>query len=90
MQLHLEFTDYGWADVKWREKVMKDLRILLIESWIAKSRIGSLKKKFKDKSFARNVNRERIKYYERLDLEFEDFLQVSLEALQKVAVKLEL
>ena len=46
---------------------------------------SSLKKKMKDKAFARSVNRETIKECERLGLDLTAFLALSIEAMQGVA-----
>lgn len=48
----------------------------------------SLIKKFKQKSFARNCSRETMKEAEKLGLSLEEFLKISLEALQKISKKL--
>jgi predicted hydrolase (HD superfamily) len=53
-------------------------------------KIRSLKKKFKDRSFARNINRNRIRLFEKLELDYGEFLQISLKALQEISDKLEL
>lgn len=45
----------------------------------------SLKKKMKDKSFAANVNRDRIMECEKLGMELGDFLTLSIEAVTGVA-----
>jgi hypothetical protein len=47
----------------------------------------SLKKKMKDKSFAANVNRERIMECEKLGIELGDFLTLSIEAVTGVAAE---
>jgi putative nucleotidyltransferase with HDIG domain len=44
----------------------------------------SLKKKMKDKAFARNVSRENIQECEKLGLELSEFLQVAIEAMSGV------
>ncbi|EPR37635.1 metal dependent phosphohydrolase [Desulfovibrio sp. X2] len=46
---------------------------------------SSLKKKMKDKAFARTVNRETIKECDRLGLELADFLNLAVAAMQGVA-----
>ncbi len=43
---------------------------------------GSLKKKMKDKAFARNVRREVIRECEKLGLELGEFLTIAIEAMQ--------
>jgi len=45
----------------------------------------SLKKKMKDKSFAANVDRERIKECEKIGLDLGEFLQIAIEAMQDIA-----
>jgi hypothetical protein len=45
----------------------------------------SLKKKMKDKAFARSVNREAIRECERIGLELGEFLQLAVEAMTPIA-----
>ncbi len=45
----------------------------------------SLKKKMKDKSFAANVDRERIKECDKIDLELGEFFQLAIAAMQDIA-----
>ncbi|HPH78531.1 MAG TPA: lysine--tRNA ligase [bacterium] len=45
----------------------------------------SLMKKFKDKSFAKGADREAMKSVERLGLSLEEFVKISLAALQSIA-----
>ena len=45
----------------------------------------SIKKRMKEKGFAAGVNRETIMECERLGLSLDEFAQISLEAMQKVA-----
>ncbi len=45
----------------------------------------SLKKKIKDKAFAASVNRETIKEYERLGLDQDTFLALSIAAMQSIS-----
>jgi hypothetical protein len=45
----------------------------------------SLKKKMKDRRFAANVRRDVIRECERLGLELEEFLQLSIEAMASIA-----
>ncbi len=47
-------------------------------------KLDTLKKKFKQKDFARNVKREKILYCEKLGINLEDFLELSLEALKNI------
>lgn len=51
-------------------------------------KVESLLKKFKQKDFARRVNRENIKMCEELGFSLEEFLELSLEALKKVSDEL--
>ncbi|MEA2074560.1 MAG: HDIG domain-containing protein [Euryarchaeota archaeon] len=50
--------------------------------------VKSLKKKFKDKSFARTVSRENIMICEDLGLERNEFFKLALEALQEISDEL--
>jgi len=50
--------------------------------------IKTLKNKFKDKSFARRIDRSRIMYCEKIGLDLEDFFKISLEAMESVANQL--
>ena len=45
----------------------------------------SLKKKMKDKSFAANVDRDRIKECEKIGLELGEFLQIAIDSMQDIA-----
>jgi putative nucleotidyltransferase with HDIG domain len=45
----------------------------------------SLKKKMKDKAFARNVNREIIKECDRISLDLGQFLQIAIDSITEVA-----
>ena len=47
--------------------------------------VKSLKKKFSDKSFARNVSRENIMVCEKLGFARNDFFKLALEALQGIS-----
>ncbi len=51
-------------------------------------KLSSLKKKFKQKDFARSVKRDKIKLCEQLGLSLEEFLELSLEALKEIHDKL--
>jgi putative nucleotidyltransferase with HDIG domain len=56
-------------------------------------KLGSVKpklviKRMKEKRFAQNVNREIIRECEQLGLELNDFIQLSLEAMQGIAAEL--
>ncbi len=48
------------------------------------AKVKSLKKKFKDKSFAANVNRDVIMECEYLGLTLDDFLQMALDAIREI------
>ncbi len=52
---------------------------------LADVRVKSLTKKFKDKSFARTVSREKIMMCEELGLDRNEFFTLALEALQKIS-----
>ncbi|MBG0774955.1 MAG: HD domain-containing protein [Desulfovibrionaceae bacterium] len=47
----------------------------------------SLKKKMKEKAFAANVSRERIREYEKLGLEAGDFFQIAIDAMAPIAAE---
>lgn len=55
---------------------------------LSEVRVSTLKKKFKDRSFARNLDRNRIRVCEEIDLGFEDFLEIALESLKGVSDQL--
>ncbi|TDA68867.1 MAG: HDIG domain-containing protein [Clostridia bacterium] len=52
---------------------------------LAGVQVNSLRKKMKDKAFARNVNRELILLCENLGLEQDEFLALSLLAMKEIA-----
>lgn len=47
-------------------------------------KVKSLRRKFKQKDFARNIKREKILLCKRLGLDLEEFLELSLKALQEI------
>ncbi len=51
-------------------------------------KIKTIKKKFKDKSFARGSNREEIKMIEKVNVPLEEFFGISLRALQGISDQL--
>ncbi len=57
---------------------------------LSEVRVETLMKKFKDNSFARSVDRNRIMVCEEIGLKFEEFLEISLRSLQAVSRELEL
>jgi len=48
-------------------------------------KLKSLKKRFKEKQFARGADREQIRACEDLGMELDDFLELSLEAMKGIA-----
>lgn len=52
---------------------------------LANAEVKSIKKKFKDKSFATKVNRDVIRECEQCGLTIDDFLQISLDAMKEIA-----
>jgi len=50
--------------------------------------VASLKKKFKEKSFAAGANREQIAWCTQLGIELDDFLELGLEAMKGIAPSL--
>ncbi len=52
---------------------------------VADVKIKSVKKKFKDKSFAANCRRELILECEKLDIELDEFIDLSLQGFNKIA-----
>jgi len=53
-------------------------------------KVKTIKKKFKQKDFARNCSRERILFCEKVDLEKEFFFEIALKSLQNISSELEL
>lgn len=52
---------------------------------ISELKVKSVKKKFKDKSFAAKVNRNIIKECEKLNISLEDFIELSIKAMQDIS-----
>ncbi len=52
---------------------------------LSEVKVKSIKKKFKDKSFARNVDRNRIMMCEEIGLEYGEFLDIALKSLQEIS-----
>jgi len=55
------------------------------EKKLEQVKLKSLKKRFKEKQFARGADREQIKACEDLDMELDEFLELSLEAMKGIA-----
>lgn len=55
---------------------------------LEEARVESVLKKFDDSSFAKNIDRDRILYCKKVGLDKEDFVEISLDALQKIHKKL--
>lgn len=55
---------------------------------LAEVKVKSIKKKFKDKSFARGANREQIKTCEEFGLPLQEFFEIALKEMQKIAASL--
>jgi len=52
--------------------------------------VRSIKKKFKDKAFARGADRNQIRKCEELGLPLEEFFEIALRAMQEIAPSLNL
>ena len=57
---------------------------------ISDMKIKGLKKKFKDKSFAKAVSREIIRESEELRISLEEFFEVAIEGIKKIAKEVDL
>lgn len=57
---------------------------------LAQVRVKSIKKKFKDKAFARGANREQIRTIEDLGIELNEFFEIALTKMQEIAASLDL
>lgn len=55
---------------------------------LSEVKVKSINKKFRESSFARGVDRNRIMFYEDLGIERDTFFQLALEALQSIHKKL--
>jgi len=51
-------------------------------------KVSSLKKRMKEKAFARGVNRDSVREFTRLGLELDEFLELSLEAMREISKEL--
>ena len=58
------------------------------EKKLSAVKVKSIKKKMKDKSFAAKVNRDTIRECEKLDLELDEFIEISLTAMQEISDEL--
>jgi len=61
---------------------------LMRDKKISDMEVKGLKKKFKDKSFAANCNREIIKEIEKVGLGLDEFFSLSIEAMKKIKEKI--
>lgn len=62
--------------------------LVMPDKRLASVKLESVKNKFKQKDFARNVRRENILLCEKLGLSLEEFLEISLNALKGISEKL--
>jgi len=62
--------------------------LVMPNSKLEEARVESVLKKFNDSSFAKNIDRDRILYCEKLGLTKEEFVEISLKSLQKIHGKL--
>jgi putative nucleotidyltransferase with HDIG domain len=59
--------------------------LVMPDKRLASVKPSSVRKRMKKKDFARNVSREQIRLCERLGLELDEFLTLSVEAMQGIA-----
>ncbi len=57
---------------------------------LAELKVKSVKKKFKDKAFARGANRDQIRSIEELGIPLQEFFEIALTGMQEIAATLEL
>ncbi len=62
--------------------------LVMPNSKLEEARPESVIKKFDDSSFAKNIDRDRILYCEKIGMDRDEFLEISLEALQEIDEKL--
>jgi len=62
--------------------------LVLPEKKLSQVKASSVIKRMKEKAFARNVRREAIRECERLGLSLEEFVQISLTAMQGISERL--
>lgn len=62
--------------------------LVMPDSKLEQVRVESVLKKFDDNSFAKSIDRDRILYCEKLGLNKEEFIRISLRALKKISDKL--
>jgi putative nucleotidyltransferase with HDIG domain len=62
--------------------------LMMPDKKLDKVKVRSLKRKFKDRSFARGVNRDNIRRCEEFGISFEEFLAIGLESMQSVSNEL--
>ncbi len=52
---------------------------------LAEVQVKSVKKKFKDKAFARGVDRDQIRTCEEFGISLDEFIEIALKAMQGIA-----
>ncbi|WGI18007.1 HDIG domain-containing metalloprotein [Methanonatronarchaeum sp. AMET-Sl] len=62
--------------------------LVMPNSKLKEVRVESVLKKFDDSSFAKNIDRDRILYCQKIGLEKKEFIEISVKALQKIDQKL--
>lgn len=59
--------------------------LVMPDKKLSSVKVKTVKKKFKDKSFAAGSNRELVKECEKINIPFENFVELSLQGMQKIA-----
>lgn len=62
--------------------------LVMPNSKIEEARVESVLKKFDDASFAKNIDRDRVMYCEKIGMDKEEFIEISLDALKGINDKL--
>lgn len=58
--------------------------LVMPNSTLEEVRVESVMKKIEDSSFAKNIDRDRIRYCEEIGLDLEEFAELSLEAMEEI------
>ncbi|MCD6402835.1 MAG: HDIG domain-containing protein [Candidatus Aenigmarchaeota archaeon] len=64
--------------------------LVMPDKKLSSVKVKTVKKKFKQKDFARRVNRENIRMCEEIGLSLEEFFELALKALQRISDELDL
>jgi predicted hydrolase (HD superfamily) len=81
--------DYALTAAETVTGLISATAMVMPDKKLASVKAKSVKKRIKEKAFAKNVNRENILLCEKLGLNIDEFIELSVKAMQEAAPELE-